>query len=261
MWGVSVRVVDSEQHARIAHRLGLGRLFMLKLAKDIRYIRRNLKGLQKMRLQYAKAPALPDSGVAEPVDLEQELVRQIVEQTFISGLPEIRDDETFQSRIESQKQQLIPTADRVAGEVASILELYQQVSKKLADCHQINWMSSLSDMRQQLDRLIYQGFLAHTPVEQLSHLPRYLSALQSRLDKLHHAATRDRQLLGELQPLYQRWQERDQRERKKQRQDERLEEIRWALEELRVSLFAQELKTAYTVSVKRIEKRWKALGL
>ena len=82
-----------------------------------------------------------------------------------------------------------------------------------------------------------------------------------RYAKLGHAAGRDLQQLHELLPLYQQWQEKDGQRRKEGRLDVRLEELRWAFEELRVSLFAQELKTAYPISLKRIEKRWKELGL
>ncbi len=259
--GVAVRIVDSEQNAMAAHRRGVGRLLMLRLAKDIRYIRRNIPHLQKMRIQYAKAPVLPDQHEAGSIDLEQELVALTVDLTFIADRPEIRDAEAFNARIDQCKPQLVPTANTICGLAGEILEQYQQLSKKLAACGQINWMASLTDMRQQLDRLVFRGFLQQTPMEQLRQLPRYLAALQRRLEKLDYAAARDQQLLREMQTLYQQWSERDQRERKAGRTDERLEEIRWALEELRVSLFAQELKTAYPVSIKRIEKRWRELGL
>jgi ATP-dependent helicase HrpA len=258
---VAVRIVDSEQNAKALHRIGLTRLFMLKLAKDVRYIRRNIQGLQKMRLQYAKATDLEGKKGDVKVDLEQELVRLIFDLTFIDDLPEIRDGTAFNDRIDERKSRLIVTANNVTMLAGEIFEHYQLVNKKLSSITQINWMLSLQDMRQQLDRMVFKGFLTVTPIEQLREIPRYLAALLRRLEKLNHAATRDQQLIREMQGVYQQWQERDLRERKKGRQDERLEEIRWSLEELRVSLFAQELKTAYPVSVKRIEKRWKALGL
>ncbi|MCW8948905.1 MAG: DUF3418 domain-containing protein, partial [Sedimenticola sp.] len=258
---VAVRVVDSEQNATHLHRVGLGRLFMLKLAKDVRYIKRNIKGLQKMRLQYAKAADLEGEKRSKPLDLEQELVRLIFDLTFISGRPEIRDGSLFSKRIDACKPQLIQTANEVSTLAGNILDQYQTVSKRLASMSQINWMVTLTDMKQQLDRLIYKGFLGNTPIEQLREIPRYLEALSRRMEKLNHAAARDQQLTREMHSLYQQWLERDLRERKKDRIDDRLEEMRWSFEELRVSLFAQELKTAYPVSLKRLEKRWKELGL
>ncbi|MCB1869456.1 MAG: DUF3418 domain-containing protein, partial [Gammaproteobacteria bacterium] len=136
-----------------------------------------------------------------------------------------------------------------------------QLRKKLAATTQIAWVDSLTDIRQQLDRLIYRGFLHTTPYPQLKEFPRYLKAMDMRLDKLSHAAARDQKLLDELRDAYEKWLQREEKYRMEGRLDERIEELRWRFEELRVSLFAQELGTAYPVSLKRIEKRWKELGL
>lgn len=258
---VAVRIVDSEQNAKALHRIGLVRLFMLRLTKEVRYVRRNMQGLQKMRLQYAKATDLEGNKGDVKIDLEQELIRLIFDLTFIDDLPEIRDGPTFNDRMDERKPRLIETANSVSKLAGEIFEQYQLVTKRLSSITQINWILSLQDMRQQLNRMVFKGFLTVTPIEQLREIPRYLAALLRRQEKLNHAAARDQQLIREIQGVYQQWQERDRRERKMGRQDERLEEIRWSLEELRVSLFAQELKTAYPISVKRIERRWRELGL
>jgi len=122
-------------------------------------------------------------------------------------------------------------------------------------------MASVTDINQQLDRLVFRGFLQFTSYPQLKHLPRYLKAIALRVNKLNHAAARDQQLLREMHGLYQKWQEWDERCRNNHKVDARIEELRWAFEELRVSLFAQELKTDYPISIKRLEKRWKDFGL
>ena len=97
-------------------------------------------------------------------------------------------------------------------------------------------------------------FISATPWAQLAHLPRYLKAVVMRLDKLRADAARDTQRLAELRPIEQRyWRHLAER---KGVQDTRLEEFRWLLEELRVSLFAQELRTPQPVSAKRLEKVW-----
>jgi ATP-dependent helicase HrpA len=144
---------------------------------------------------------------------------------------------------------------------ADILEHYQKLRKTLAGIRQINWLASTQDMQWQLERLVFQGFLQMTPWERLQQYPRYLKALSSRLQKLQNAALRDQQLLYELQPQQDDWLERWKAASEKGVEDSRLEEIRWMLEEFRISLFAQELKTAYPVSAKRIKKRWRELGL
>ncbi len=98
-------------------------------------------------------------------------------------------------------------------------------------------------------------------MEKLTELPRYLQAMLMRLDKLKHAATRDQQHLRELAGAYSKWQDWDRRCRENNRIDERIEEIRWQFEELRVSLFAQELGTAYPISLKRVEETLAGAGL
>ncbi len=259
---VSLRVMDSRPNADRAMRSGLRRLFMLKLTQDIRYLKRNLPGLEKMKLQYAKAAAAPKGyDTKSAPDLLAEFIALIVDLTFIEDMPAIHNADEFQARIEQCKGRLMGVAEDVVKQTAEILERYQEVRKQLASANKINWMASVTDINQQLDRLVFRGFLQFTPYRQLQHIPRYLKAISLRLEKLNHAAARDQQLLREMQSQYQKWQEWDERCRHNHKVDERIDELRWSFEELRVSLFAQELKTDYPISLKRLEKRWKELGL
>ena len=259
---VSLRIMDSKPNADIAMRSGLRRLLMLKLSQDMRYLKRNLPGLEKMKLQYAKAANAPKGYETKPKgELQEELVALIVDLTFVENMPSIHNADEFQARIDGRKADLMSVANDVLQQVGEILERYHDVRKQLSGANKINWMASVADINQQLDRLVFKGFLQFTPYAQLKHLPRYLKAISLRLEKLNHAAARDQQLLREMQGQYQKWQEWDERCRLNNKADERIEEIRWTFEELRVSLFAQELKTDYPISLKRLEKRWKELGL
>ena len=262
---VAIRVLDSELGAEQAMRTGLRRLIMLTLGQDLRHLRRNLPGLDRMRLQYAKAPA-PDGGVqsvsaGKPPDLGDELIALILDLTFVEGQPPVRDQTTFDTRIAARKGQLMSTANEVCGVAAGILDAYQRLRKRLAGITQINWMPSVLDLRAQLDALVFRGFLQQVPFAQLKEYPRYLKAADQRAEKLVHAAGRDQQRMAEMAPLLERWQKRAAAARAAGRSDPRLDELRWMLEELRVSLFAQQLGTAYPVSIKRIEARWRDLGL
>ena len=257
---VDLRVLDAEPVARSAHEAGVRRLFMLKLPREVRYLRRNLPNLQAMRLQYAKAQSA--SGDAEnPGDLEDELVALTVHLTFIEGRPEIRQRAEFEARIAGCKAELMIRAVAVCERIAEILTRYHQVRKQLSAITQLNWLKTVHDAREQLDHLVYRGFLQATPWSQLQQYPRYLHALALRLEKLPHAAARDQQRVAEFSPLWQDWLAREKAAQERGMADPRLEEIRWMLEELRVSLFAQELGTAYPVSAKRVGKRWRDLGL
>ncbi|MCO5760351.1 MAG: DUF3418 domain-containing protein, partial [Chromatiaceae bacterium] len=305
---VALRVLDSPEGAELAQRAGLRRLFMLSLAVEVRQLRRNLPGLDRLRLQYAKAPVLgsapssvPASGAAsgaalgsmsgaaprsaagskrgsasavgkvpangpaepqpQPMDLADEVLALIIDLTFVEDLPPIRDRAAFEARLASRRARLSPVATEVLALVGRILDDYQALRQGLAGITQVNWMSSVLDLRAQLDGLIFRGFLLAVPYARLKDYPRYLKAARERLDKLFHAAGRDQQHLRELTPLLDKWRERAAAVQALGRRDPRLEEIRWMLEELRISFFAQRVGTAYPVSLKRIEARWKELGL
>ena len=114
------------------------------------------------------------------------------------------------------------------------------------------------DIQAQLQRLVGKRFLAQTAWPALQHLPRYLKGVVLRLDKLRADPARDAARLAELRPLEQRWQRRVAELRGAGHA--RLDEFRWLLEELRIGLFAQELRTPQPVSVKRLEKVWAQLS-
>ena len=259
---VALRVVDSRERAELNHRAGLRRLFMLKLSKELRYLRKNLSGLNNLKLRYAKVAKAPEGlEVVNGIDIEQQLIALIFDRTFIEERPIIRSRQQFVASIESQRGELMNQANEVCKLVDRILEPYQKIRKSIASISQINWLESVADIEQQLHRLVFQGFLLQAPYSELQQFPRYLKGLSQRIEKLGHAAARDCQLTRELKPLFERWQQRDQKMRQQNRPDPRIDEIRWQIEELRLSLFAQQLKTRYPISMKRIEKRWRELGL
>lgn len=258
---VAIRVLDSEAGAASAMRQGLRRLLMLQLGPDLRALRKDLPALNRMRLQYAKAPQLPGQGKAQPADLVDELMALILDLTFLEDQPPIRNRQTFASRLDQNRPQLASVARDVCALTGQILTRYQAIRRRLANTIQIHWTASVSDMVGHLDALVFRGFLQQVPYRYLDDYPRYLKALDARAEKLSHAAGKDRQRIREMAAIHEKWQERSTAAREAGRHDARLEEIRWMLEELRVSLFAQQIGTAYPISVKRIEARWRELGL
>ena len=108
------------------------------------------------------------------------------------------------------------------------------------------------DVRAQLEWLLHKRFIADTPYERLQHVPRYLKAISLRIEKLRSNPARDAQCMAQMQPLTQAWQKL--RQAQQGNSDPRVDEFAWLIQELRVSLFAQELKTPVIVSVKRLEK-------
>ena len=258
---VAVQVLDSPESAALAGRAGLRRLFSLALGGEVRRLRQGLPALAKMRLQYALAPQPSDTTSDPTPDLADELVALILDLAFTQDEPPIRDQTGFAARLAARRGRLTAVAREVGDLAGGILAQYQALRKRLADTTQIHWLDSVQDVRNQLDGLVYRGFLGQTPYSRLRDYPRYLNAAQIRMDRLVHGAAKDRERMQEAGPLLGRLAERTAAIRATGRLDPRLDEIRWMIEELRVSFFAQQLGTAYPVSIKRIEARWKALGL
>lgn len=272
---VAIRVLDSPEGAALAMRAGLRRLFGLHLGADLRRLRKDLPGLDRLRLQYAKAPPLQRSDVRGPdldtgagetklgrvPDLADELIALILDLSFLEGLPPVRQQAAFEQRFAECRSRIHRTAREVCELAGRILDAYQALRGRLAAITQINWLDSVRDIRTQLDGLVFRGFLQEVPFAHLKDYPRYLKAAAQRVEKLQQGAGRDQQRMAEMAEVQARWRERVQAADAAGRQDARLDEIRWMLEELRVSLFAQQIGTACPVSVKRIQVRWRELGL
>jgi ATP-dependent helicase HrpA len=187
-----------------------------------------------------------------------ELLSQLIEVSMdraflLDPLPQ--NDAMFQQRLQEGRGRLNLIAQEVARLCGTLLTEFAQVHRKLKDTK--GHPEVVEDVQQQLQRLMGKRFLVDTPYAQLQHFARYLKAMQLRLDKLRTDPARDAAKRSELKPLDQRyWRLVAER---KGVMDERSREYRWLLEELRVSFFAQELRTPQPVSVKRLDKAWALL--
>lgn len=142
---------------------------------------------------------------------------------------------------------------RLAG---AVLTEYAALQRKLPQAKP--HAAAYADLQQQLGALMPKWFIRDTPYAQLSHYPRYLKAAVARIDKLRADPARDAKLVAEMAPLLTQYQRA--RSALKGAPDPRLDEFRWLLEELRVALFAQELRTPMPVSVKRLMKSWESIA-
>lgn len=241
-----IQVFDSPEEAGATHRLGLCRLFALRLREPIRYLEKNLPGLQQMALYYMNLGTLED--------LREQIIEVALERAcLMEPLPD--DAGSFARRCEEARARLNLLAQEIARLVLAILSEHADVSKRLAQAKA--YPGPYEDMQQQLRQLIGKRFIVETPYSQLAHFPRYLKGMAARIAKLKADPARDARALAELAPLLTLWQRADSQRR--QHADARLDEFRWLLEELRISLFAQELRTPMPVSAKRLHKFWAAL--
>jgi ATP-dependent helicase HrpA len=244
---VTIEVFDEPDVAATKHRAGLRRLFALQIKDALKYLEKNIPDLQKMAVAYMPVGTLEE--------LREQIIEIALERAFLLD-PLPADETAFKRRIEEGRGRLTLIANEVARLAATVLVEYQAAVRKIKDTR--NQPDSTADATQQLQRLIPKRFLAATPWTQLQHLPRYLKAITLRLDKLRSDPARDATRMAELRPQEQRyWRLVAER---KGAVDDRMQELRWLLEELRVSFFAQELRTPQPVSVKRLDKLWAQLN-
>ncbi|MBI5717356.1 MAG: ATP-dependent RNA helicase HrpA [Burkholderiales bacterium] len=240
---VSVEVFDEPEVAARRHRSGLRRLFALQLREPLKYLEKNIPGLPAMAAQFMALGTLEE--------LREQILEVALERAFL-GDPLPADRAGFEARVEEGRARLNLIAQEVARQAGTVLAEHAAALRKLRDSKPPREVAD--DVTAQLQRLVGKRFLVDTPWAQLQHLPRYLRAVVLRLDKLRADPARDLARLAELRPLEQRWLRRQAELRGAAHA--RLAEYRWLLEELRVSLFAQELRTPQPASAKRLDKVW-----
>jgi len=244
---VEIDIFDEPDVAAAKHRLGLRRLVALQIKEPLKYLEKNIPDLQKMAMAF-----MP---LGTPDELREQIIDVALDRAYLAD-PLPTDAASFKARVEEGRTRLNLIAQEVARLAGTVLTEYAAAARKLKDTKPPKDVAD--DITAQLQRLMPKRFVANTPYAQLQHFPRYLKGITLRLDKLKGDPARDAQRLTDVRPLDQRYTRR--LAELKGTHDARLDEFRWLLEELRISLFAQELRTPQPVSVKRLEKTWSQIG-
>jgi ATP-dependent helicase HrpA len=248
---VAIRLFDVAQPARESMRAGVVRLMRLVLKAQLIQLEKNLKGFDQAALQLR--------GIAGPDDLRADLVAAICDRAFIGEDELPRGLKAFEEQVKRARTRL-PAVSEAALRLFTAIAAEQHQLALALGAAKGNLSRPAADIRAQNQRLIYKGFFSATPWPQLAHLPRYLKAAQLRLQKYPANPERDGRHAASIAELWGRYEARLEQQKKAGEVDPRLAEFRWQIEELRVSLYAQELKTPYPVSYKRLDKLWTAMG-
>ncbi|MDR0564204.1 MAG: ATP-dependent RNA helicase HrpA [Azoarcus sp.] len=244
---VSLRPYDTPEEAAQVHRRGLRRLFALALKDQVKAIER-LPGLRELALQYR------DFGT------EAELKARLVDATLARcclGEPLPLDADSFALRCKDARPRITLVAQEFMRLAAQLLAENATLQKRLTPLNKA-FPDAVADVRAQIAALLPADFLLAFEWERLVHFPRYLKAAALRLDKLRDDPARDSKLIAEWKTLALPWQRETATRARSGVPVPELETFRWLLEELRVSLFAQTLKTPMPVSAKRLQKVWES---
>ena len=250
----SIEVFDDPVEAQKAHRKGLLKLFRLTLREQVKFVERTLRELGRVQMQASIVPGLSKSFESFE-SLEHDVVDCALTATALAD-PLPNDEASFRARREDVRGRLTLVAGEVARlitEIASTATLIPMKLKRFAGEKRL-----LEDVNGELLRLFPPHFLLEVPLSQLAHYPRYMKAIVYRLDRYADDPARDEAKSREIERLSSAWQ-REVAKRRGQ-PDPHLVEFGWLLEELRVSLFAQQLRTPMPVSVKRLERVWQSIA-
>ncbi len=244
---IMLKLFDQPAVASAAHHLGVLRLFENKVIRAIKDIKRGLPDIQQQCLWYAPL------GNCEALTFD--ITQAAVAQAFLSGNELPRTEQDFQQRLEAGRPKLAELANQIGVWSAGALSEYHQLNRQLKSKIAPYALPVASEIRQQLDSLIYPGFVSQTPNKWLPHLARYIQAARLRLEKC--GANTQQEKVNSI--IIHKFLERYQTAQENNPRSENLNEFRWLIEELRVSYFAQALKTAVKVSENRLEKYWQDL--
>jgi ATP-dependent helicase HrpA len=243
-----LEVFDDLLEARKHHWQGLRRLFALANKDTLKALQKQLPGIRELGLLFINVGSVDD--------LVEQILHLALERAFMND-PLPVNAEQFAERLQAGKPRLALIAQEISKHALAALQANADLQKKLAQAKAAS-PSAYGDIQNQVQGLISPKFIADTPYAQLVHFPRYLKAIVLRIDKLRSNPIRDAQCQKEWESVARPWQKLLQGSHGSaayaMTEDQALTDFRWQLEELRVALYAQELKTPTPMSLKRLEK-------
>jgi ATP-dependent helicase HrpA len=251
--GESVRLtlLDTSAKALAETRMGITRLVRLMLKEQVRALERLFTPGKQLALAYL--------AYGNGDQLLESLLQASLNRAVWADPAPVRTRSDFEARLKQARARLQVVGQEYLRLAEAVLAETHRLRKAIQAPQAQAYRHATIDLARQLDALVFHGFIAQVPYEHLQHYPRYLAAMSRRLQKLPQAPDRDEQHTHELSRWWQQLQRRVERNRRSGLLEPALDEFRWMLEEQRVSLFAQELKTPYPVSYKRLARAWAAL--
>ncbi|GGI84825.1 ATP-dependent RNA helicase HrpA [Shewanella gelidii] len=248
---VAIKLFDDEHDANTAHRVGVRRLLLLNIPSPVKHLQQKLPNKAKLAMYFN-----PFGQVQILID---DVIAAAVEQLLDEKGFDIRNEIQFTQAKDWVRQELNEKAEQISLKVERVLTLYQAIKKRLKGKISLDVAFAMSDIQNQLDQLVYKGFVEQTSWQRLPDLIRYLSAIEKRLEKLPVDPSRDRLHMQSINKLQDILKAEQAKVPKSQPMPKVLIEVRWMIEEYRVSCFAQTLGTAYPISEKRILAQLKTL--
>ncbi len=239
---IALRLFDDAAVAKHEHQQGLLALFRRQAGRTVKEIRRAVPDLPRQVMCF--------STVAGADVLQADLETAVLRAAFLADGADIREPDLFRSRLEQGRAHIPELARQIGTSSLSALDSYQRLQRELKGAVTLQMIDAIEDVRTQVGMLVYPGFIAATPAHWLPHVGRYIEAAIQRLKKLPASPQRDREHAAIVRRQWSAYQQAA----TKHPDAPALLELRWMTEELRVSLFAQELGTSAKVSPERLDR-------
>lgn len=250
--GVGIKLFATESAAKSAMPAGVRALYKELLKDEMRYLQRKLPNINVLSLRFTP--------FGNKQVLIEDIINAAIDETFLDlgNLPRTRD--AFLDRFNKSRGDLVAVAGQICDVLGRVFEQHRQVAKRLEGSMSLSWIEPAGDIKDQISKLIYAGFVTQTGLHRLQRLPMYFQAIDKRLDAIDRAPDKDRRRRSELLPVWESYKALPLDRDEDPTYVAALRAVRWTFEELRISLFAQDLGTAEKVSISKMENRIKDLS-
>lgn len=236
---------EQQEEAIVAHKQGVSRLYQIRERSKIKYIEKNLAHVSEICLNFSSA--------LDCKELKHDLLQSSISEALFYDGDSIRTKAEFEQRSSEANTRLLSVSNQLCELLMEVSRRYRKVKQVLSGQTHMSWIQSIQDMQSQLDHLIYPGFIQQTEKQWLLQLPKYLNGIQQRIKKLEQAPQKDQQRVAELAPYWDQYVEWASDSQLISHHNKKLSYYHWMLQEMRISLFCQELGTSMKISFPRLD--------
>ena len=245
--GIGIKLFATRSAATSAMPGGLRALYKEVLKDEIKYLQRKLPNINVLSLRFTR--------FGNKQALIDDILNASIDETFINGRELLRTRDMFMQVLQDNRASLVGIAGQFCETLGQVLEHHRQVAKRLDGSISLSWIEPAADIRDQIDALIFPGCVTATGRQQLTRVPLYFQAMNKRLDGIDKAPDKDRRRRAEFLPVWEQFKALPENKEDDPAYRNAHNALRWGFEELRISLFAQDLGTSEKVSVSRLENR------
>ncbi len=249
--GVHLRILASRIQADAATKQGIRALYKNLLKEELKYLRRKLPNIQQITLMFAP--------FGNKAMITEDIVEASIDQLFVAPFDSPKTREAFYAPMNQNRADLVAYAGKVSETVCNALEAHRSLARRFKKNMPLSWIEPVADIKDQIAHLFYAGFVFNTPPKALARYVVYLNAIERRLITAEQKPEKDRQRRSELLPVWESFKQLSLPKVNGSDYQTKYQIVRWQFEELRVSLFAQDLGTSHKVSVTRLENAIKEL--